>query len=48
MFLEQRRRDAALRKIAFRLVNVDADEELSLYDLIWTCSSFSPVTKLGN
>ena len=47
-FLEQRRREAAVRKIAFRIVNVDGDDELSLYDLIWTCSQFSPVTQIGN
>ena len=37
----------SLDRLAFNLLDLDGDNELSILDLVWMCSNFSEDTKLG-
>ena len=34
-------------QLAFNLLDLDGDNEISILDLVWMCSNFSEETKLG-
>lgn len=34
-------------KLAFNILDLDGDQEISILDLVWACSNFSEETRLG-
>lgn len=46
-FNEKKRYDLAVNKLAFDILDIDGDGELTILDLVWLCSNFTEDNKFG-